>query len=97
MTENSYESPKEQSEPSHKADRAKMATGCLLVAALFPAVFICGGITCYSVGIAGEAVNTEAGWALGILLVVALVFLLAYLLIRRSKRERGNRPPELPS
>ena len=86
MSENPYESPKEQNQPPRKPYQIAAATGCL-VAASIPAGFICGGITCYSVGVAGEAVNTEAGWTLDILpalIVIVLVPCLAYFAIRRA-------------
>ena len=86
MGVNPYESPKEQNRPAHTAYKLAPLAGCLLAASV-PAAFICGGITCYSAGIAGEAVNTEAGWTLGIpiaLIIVALIPLLTYLVVRRS-------------
>jgi len=87
MTENPYESPQEQNEPPRKPHQIAAAAGCL-VAASIPAGFICGGITCYSAGIAGEAVKTEAGWTLGIplaLIVVVLIPCLTYFAIRRAR------------
>jgi len=88
MTENPYQSPQERNEPPRKPHRIAAAAGCLLAASV-PAGFICGGITCYSAGIAGEAVNTEAGWALGIplaLVVVVLIPCLAYFAIPSPKK-----------
>jgi len=83
MTENPYESPQEQNQPPRKPHQIAAAAGCLLAASV-PAGLICGGITCYSAGVAGEAVDTEAGWTLGIplaLVVVVLIPCLAYFAI----------------
>lgn len=85
---NPYESPKEPSQPLRNSYKFSLGMGCLLASSV-PAGFICGGVTCYSAGVAGEAANTEAGWTLGIplALVVALVVpLVAYLLFRRASR-----------
>jgi hypothetical protein len=87
VTDNPYESPKAQNQPTRSASNLVPAAGCLLAASV-PAAFFCGGITCYSAGLAGEAAQTEAGWLLGIplaLLVAALVPLLTYLALRRRQ------------
>jgi hypothetical protein len=81
MNENPYQSPKEQNQRAYKVIPG---VGCLLAAAV-PAGFICGGITCYSVGVAGEAANTEAGWTWGIpvaMIVAVLIPVLAYVVFR---------------
>ena len=87
MELNPYEPPKE---PSELTARTGLALGLLLLLSI-PSGCICGGITCYSVGVAGEvSANVfgyeqnpdlrEAGWILGIpigLLVLVLVTVLA--------------------
>src|SRR5262245_29097386 len=90
MTEISHQSPQEPDQPPRRPRQPHQiaAAGCLLAASV-PAGFICGGITCYSAGLAGEAVNTEAGWTLGIplaLMVVVLVPCLAYLALPRPRK-----------
>jgi hypothetical protein len=85
VTDNPYESPQEPNQPGQSAYKFVPVAGCLL-AAYVPSAFICGGITCYSAGIAGEALNTEAGWLLGIpiaLAVIGLIPFLTYLAARR--------------
>jgi hypothetical protein len=57
-------------------------------AAAIPAALICGGITGYSVGVAGEQVaESESGWLLGIpaalAVTIGLLVLAARLLVKR--------------
>ena len=91
MDENPYESPKEVSPPPRI--KAGIALGVLLLAAI-PAGCICGGITCYSVGLTGEAATKvfdtppDAGFIIGIpigLVVVVLVPALAVQLFGKKK------------
>lgn len=89
MNENPYESPKEVSSPP--TVKAGMAIGVLLLMAI-PAGCICGGVTCFGVGTAGDVVaggqypNVNA-WLLAIpigLIVVVMIPVLAVRLLGRQ-------------
>jgi hypothetical protein len=83
MEQNPYVSPKEvESSPTITAG---MALGVLLLMAI-PAGCICGGMTCFSVGIAYDRSSDLAngyyvGWLLGIPIGLAIVVLIPVLAV----------------
>jgi hypothetical protein len=94
MEPNPYEAPKESGEFTV---RSGLTFAVLLLLAM-PSACICGGITCYAVGVAGEmsaaAVGyeevteiREAGWLVGIPIGLVVLALVAFFIIRfGSKR-----------
>jgi hypothetical protein len=85
MADNPYQPPATPPETPGKKQAFILVGG--FVAAV-PAALICGGITCYSVGVAGEEVaHSEAGWLLGIpvglAVTIGLLVLAAWLFIKR--------------
>lgn len=92
MEENPYESPKEVGSPP--TVKAGMALGVLLLLSI-PAGCICGGITCYAVGITGEMPPgmfgaNEGGWLLGIPLGLIVVVLVPVLVVRFFGRRKDG-------
>jgi hypothetical protein len=68
MNENPYQSPKEAN--SRPTVKAGVALGSLLLLLSIPAGCICGGVTCFSAGLAGDSMSNVAGgyylgWLLG--------------------------------
>jgi hypothetical protein len=94
MQQNPYEPPKEVDSPP--TTPSSMAVG-LSIGATFLAAWICGGITCYGVGVFGEisakvfgyeqnADLREIGWMLGIpaaLFVMVLIPVISYWLFKK--------------
>src|SRR5712671_4103137 len=94
MDQNPYESPKEVSSPP--TIKAGVALGTLLLLSI-PAGCVCGGVTCFSVGVTGEAASKvldtrpEAGFIMGIPIGLIVLLLIPALAIRFfGKRKDGG-------
>jgi hypothetical protein len=95
MEENPYESPKDTGPSPYR-----IATGAgLALIASIPAACICGGITCYSVGVTGEVAASvfgyegnakfrEMGWFVGIPIALLVVVLIPLVRFRRFVRKQ---------
>ena len=97
METNPYESPKEV--PSQPRVKAGIALGVLLLLSI-PAGCICGSVTCYSVGLTGEAATKvfdtppDAGFIIGIPIALVVVVLVPALAVHffGKRKDSGTMP-----
>jgi hypothetical protein len=93
MEQNPYASPKEL--PSQPTIKAGVGIGVLLLLSV-PAGCVCGGVTCYASGIAGEMTveqrggPIDSGFAAGIPIGLVVVILIPALAIYLFGRRRGG-------